>query len=42
MNIKREYHLILKASFVKPFYNIPQYCTTYNALIKKKNMFIAA
>ena len=25
MNIKREYHLILKATFVRPFYYIPQY-----------------
>ena len=35
MNIKREYLSILKAAFVIPFHYIPQYCKTYNALIKK-------
>ena len=38
MNIKREYNLIFKASFVTPFYYIPQYCKTYSALVKKNHV----
>lgn len=38
MNVKREYYLILKASFVRPFYYTPQYCKTYNALVKKNHV----
>jgi hypothetical protein len=37
-NIKREYNLILKEFFVRPFYYIPQYCKTYNALIKRNHV----